>query len=47
VIEDYVQDNFDVGLVKSRYHFLKLQLLLPQTTRTALGRFGRKENHGT
>jgi hypothetical protein len=33
-------------MVKGPDHFLELQLLLAQTSRTAVGSFGRKENHG-
>ena len=46
VIEHHVQDHFNSGFVKGLNHFPELQFLLAQTSRTAVGSFGRKENHG-
>jgi hypothetical protein len=45
VIENDIQNHFDARAVKCLHHFLELELLLPQTSRTAVGGFGRKENH--
>ena len=36
VIEHHVQNHLDAGLVKGPDHFLELQLLLAQTSRTAI-----------
>ena len=46
VIEHHVQNHFDAGLMKGPDHFLELQLLLAQASRTAVGSFRRKEGHG-
>ena len=46
MIEHHVQNHFDASLVKGPDHFLEFQLLLPQTSRTAVGSFGRKERYG-
>ena len=46
MIEHHVQDHFDAGLVKGADHFLELHRLLAQTSRIAVGGFGRTEEHG-
>ena len=46
MIEHHVQNHFDAGAVKGPDHFLELQLLLTQTSRVAIGSFGRKERCG-
>lgn len=44
VREHDIQDHFDTGMMERPDHFLELQFLLTQTSRTAVGGFRRKRS---